>query len=73
MQWPLFVLTSLFGFATNVGSYYVLTHYVPFFDAHRITALAIGVLLGFGFNFLTARLLVFIPFEVELREENRRR
>jgi hypothetical protein len=31
-----------------------------------------GVLLGFGFNFLTARLLVFIPYEAELLEEERR-
>jgi len=73
VQWPSFVLTSLVGFAINVGSYYVLTHYVPYFSVHRILALALGVLLGFGFNFITARLLVFIPYESELREENRRR
>jgi len=72
VQWPSFVVTSLIGFAINVGSYYVLTHYVPFFASHRILALAVGVLLGFGFNFLTARLLVFIPFESELREEEQR-
>jgi len=71
VQWPLFLLTSLIGFAINVGSYYVLTHYVPLFDAHKIAALAIGVLLGFGFNFLAARLLVFIPYETELRDEER--
>jgi dolichol-phosphate mannosyltransferase len=73
VQWPSFVLTSLVGFAINVGSYFVLTHYVPFFEAHKIAALAIGVLLGFGFNFLAARVLVFIPYEAELREEGRRR
>jgi hypothetical protein len=28
-------------------------------------------LSSFGFNFLTARLLVFIPYEAGLREENR--
>jgi dolichol-phosphate mannosyltransferase len=71
VQWPAFLLTSLIGFAINVGSYYVLTQYVPFFEAHRITALMIGVLLGFGFNFLTARLLVFIPYEAELLDEER--
>jgi dolichol-phosphate mannosyltransferase len=70
-QWSGFLLTSLLGFAINVGSYYVLTHYVPFFDAHKILALLGGVLLGFGFNFLTARLLVFIPYEAELLEEER--
>jgi dolichol-phosphate mannosyltransferase len=72
VQWPSFVLTSLLGFAINVGSYYVLTHYVPFFEAHKILALVVGVLLGFGLNFLTARLLVFIPYEAELLEEERR-
>jgi len=72
VQWNSFLLTSLLGFAINVGSYYVLTHYVPFFEEHRILALLVGVLLGFGFNFLTARLLVFIPYEAELLEEERR-
>jgi len=72
VQWTSFVLTSLVGFAINVGSYYVLTHYVPFFESQKIAALAMGVLLGFGFNFLTARLLVFIPYEDELREEGRK-
>jgi dolichol-phosphate mannosyltransferase len=72
VQWPSFVFTSLLGFAINVGSYYVLTHYVPFFIQHRILALVIGVLLGFGFNFITARLLVFIPYEAELLDEERR-
>jgi dolichol-phosphate mannosyltransferase len=71
VQWPAFVLTSLVGFAINVGSYYVLTQYVPFFDAHKIVALAVGVAFGFGFNFLAARLLVFIPYEAELLEEER--
>ncbi len=71
VQWPSFLLTSLLGFAINVGSYYVLTHYVPYFEAHKILALVVGVLLGFGFNFLTARLLVFIPYEAELLEEER--
>jgi dolichol-phosphate mannosyltransferase len=71
-QWSGFLFTSLLGFAINVGSYYVLTHHVPFFEAHKILALLAGVLLGFGFNFLTARLLVFIPYEAELLEEERR-
>ena len=71
-QWSGFLFTSLLGFAINVGSYYVLTQYVPFFEAHKILALFTGVLLGFGFNFLTARLLVFIPYEAELLEEERR-
>ena len=71
VQWPAFLLTSLLGFAINVGSYYVLTHYVPYFLDRRILALVVGVLLGFGFNFLTARLLVFIPYEAELLDEER--
>ena len=72
IQWPSFLLTSLLGFAINVGSYYVLTHYVPYFDTHKILALGVGVLLGFGFNFVTARLLVFIPYQAELLDEQRR-
>lgn len=72
IQWPAFLLTSLLGFAINVGSYYVLTQYVPFFEMHKVLALAVGVLLGFGFNFVTARLLVFIPYQNELLEEQRR-
>jgi dolichol-phosphate mannosyltransferase len=71
VQWPAFLFTSLLGFAINVGSYYVLTHYVPYFLDRRILALVVGVLLGFGFNFLTARLLVFIPYEAELLDEER--
>lgn len=71
IQWPAFLLTSLLGFAINVGSYYVLTHYVPYFDTHKILALGIGVLLGFGLNFVTARLLVFIPYQAELLDEQR--
>ena len=71
IQWPGFLLTSLLGFAINVGSYYVLTHYVPYFETHKILALGVGVLLGFGFNFVTARLLVFIPYQAELLEEQR--
>ena len=58
-------------FAINARSYYVLTHYVPYFLDRRILALVVGVLLGFGFNFLTARLLVFIPYEAELLDEER--
>ena len=71
IQWPAFLLTSLLGFAINVGSYYVLTHYVPYFDTHKIVALGVGVLLGFGLNFVTARLLVFIPYQAELLDEQR--
>ena len=71
IQWPAFLLTSLLGFAINVGSYYVLTHYVPYFDTHKILALGVGVLLGFGLNFVTARLLVFIPYQAELLDEQR--
>ena len=71
IQWPAFLLTSLLGFAINVGSYYVLTRYVPYFDTHKIVALGVGVLLGFGLNFVTARLLVFIPYQAELLDEQR--
>jgi dolichol-phosphate mannosyltransferase len=63
LQWPAFVLTSVIGFTVNVGSYYLLTHYVPFFSDHRILAFTIGVVLGMGFNFTASRVFVFRPME----------
>jgi len=63
LQWPAFVLTSGIGFTVNVGSYYLLTHYVPFFSDHRILAFTLGVLLGMGFNFTASRVFVFRPME----------
>lgn len=47
------------------------SYYAPYFEAHKILALVASVLLGFGFNFLTTRQLVFIPYEAELLEEER--
>jgi len=72
IQWPAFVLTSLVGFAFNWGTYVVLTEYVPFFQAHHILALIVGVLIGLGLNFTFARLLVFRPFEDEIHDEDSR-
>lgn len=66
IQWQSFVLTSLFGFGINWGTYFVLTSYVPFFHEHLILALMTGVIMGLGFNFTFARLFVFIPFEEEI-------
>ncbi|MFV1992697.1 MAG: glycosyltransferase [Acidiferrobacterales bacterium] len=70
IQWPAFVLTSLVGFAFNWGTYFILTKYVPFFQAHHILALIVGVLIGLGLNFTFARLLVFRPFEDEIHEDD---
>jgi len=70
IQWPAFVLTSLIGFAFNWGTYVVLTKYVPFFQAHHIFALIVGVLIGLGLNFTFARLLVFRPFEEQIHDED---
>jgi len=72
IQWPAFVLTSLVGFAFNWGTYVVLTEYVPFFQAHHVYALMVGVLIGLGLNFTFARLLVFRPFEDQIHDEDSR-
>lgn len=68
-QWLAFVTTSLLGFAVNWGSYFVLTTHVEFFDRYRILTLAIGVLLGMGFNFMMARIFVFLPLDKEIKAE----
>lgn len=68
-QWFSFVGTSLYGFAINVGSYNLLTLYVPFFMEHKFMAFIVGVLLGMGFNFMAARVLVFRPLEEEVEQE----
>ena len=70
IQWPAFLFTSSMGFAVNWGSYVILTGYVPFFDAHRITALLIGVVFGMGLNFMAARLFVFRPYEKQIETED---
>lgn len=70
IQWPAFVLTSLVGFTFNWGTYVILTKYVPYFQTHLILALMAGVLIGLGLNFTFARLLVFRPFEEEIKSED---
>ncbi len=67
-QWASFVTTSGFGFVLNFGSYKLLTDYVPFFMEHKYPALMVGVLMGMGFNFMVARVLVFRPLEKEVLE-----
>jgi dolichol-phosphate mannosyltransferase len=69
-QWASFMATSGVGFMINFGSYYLLTHYVPFFMKHTYPALIVGVLLGMGFNFMAARVLVFRPLEKEVLEDD---
>jgi len=70
IQLPAFLVTSSMGFSVNWGSYTVLTGYVPFFNAHRIIALLIGVLLGMGLNFMAARAFVFRPYEKRIASED---
>ncbi len=72
VQWPAFVMSSLFGFGINWGTYYMLTQYVPYFQEHLIYALMVGVLMGLGFNFTFARLFVFIPYEEEIEASDKR-
>jgi dolichol-phosphate mannosyltransferase len=68
-QWLSFSVTSLFGFAVNVGSYRLLTDFVPFFVEHKFMAFIVGVALGMGFNFMAARIFVFKPLEDEMIAE----
>ncbi|WP_455218427.1 glycosyltransferase [Kaarinaea lacus] len=70
VQWPAFLMTSSMGFAVNWGSYVTLTSYVPFFEAHKIMALLIGVAMGMGLNFMMARLFVFRPYEKQIAVED---
>ena len=58
-QWLAFLGGSLVGFAINFGSYATLTDNVDFFAQYKILALALGVALGMGFNFMFSRFFVF--------------
>lgn len=71
-QWLGFVGTSLYGFAINVGSYHLLTDYVPFFSENKYLALMAGVLMGMGFNFMAARIFVFRKLDEEVEKETER-
>ena len=70
VQLPAFLLTSSLGFSVNWGSYVMMTGYVPFFNEHRILALLIGVVLGMGLNFMTAKIFVFRPYEKTIESED---
>ncbi len=65
LQWAEFCTSSLLGFTINVGSYQVLTSYVPFFTKYPVITLITGVLCGMGFNFLFSNVFVF----KQLRDE----
>jgi len=71
-QWLAFLGTSLGGFAMNFGTYSMLTDYVPFFMENKFPALIIGVLVGMGFNFMVARVLVFRKLDQEMEKEERK-
>jgi dolichol-phosphate mannosyltransferase len=58
-QWAGFLLVSAVGFLLNWGVYYLLTTYSAFFLSAKELALVAGVVAGFAFNYLGARLLVF--------------
>ncbi len=58
-QWAVFLIVSALGFVINWGVYYALTTISPFFLAAKELALVVGVVAGFAFNYLGARLLVF--------------
>jgi dolichol-phosphate mannosyltransferase len=58
-QWSAFLLVSAAGFLLNWGIYYLLTTHSAFFYSVKELALVVGVVIGFAFNYLGARLLVF--------------
>jgi dolichol-phosphate mannosyltransferase len=58
-QWAAFLLVSAVGFLLNWGIYYLLTAHSGFFLSAKELALVVGVVAGFAFNYLGARLLVF--------------
>jgi dolichol-phosphate mannosyltransferase len=58
-QWASFLLVSGVGFLLNWGIYYLLTSRSAFFFAWKELALVAGVVAGFAFNYVGARLLVF--------------
>jgi dolichol-phosphate mannosyltransferase len=58
-QWAGFLLVSGVGFLLNWGIYYLLTTRSAFFLSVKELALVVGVVAGFAFNYLGARLLVF--------------
>ena len=58
-QWAAFLLVSAVGFLLNWGIYYLLTAHSAFFFSAKELALVAGVVAGFAFNYLGARLLVF--------------
>ncbi|MCK6461471.1 MAG: glycosyltransferase family 2 protein [Planctomycetes bacterium] len=58
-QWAGFLLVSAVGFLLNWGIYYLLTTRSAFFLSAKELALVCGVVAGFAFNYLGARLLVF--------------
>ena len=59
-QWARFVISSLIGLATNVGSYVLLTGMVDFFARNRLLALLAGVVIGSAGNYATATRFVYL-------------
>lgn len=58
-QWARFAVASGVGLLTKVGSYAVLTAFVPPFSERRLLALFAGVVLGSAVNFATSTRLVY--------------
>ena len=62
-QWLAFLAVCGVGFAINFGSYATLTQHVAFFQEYKVLALAVGVILGMGFNFMFSRIFVFFKLQ----------
>jgi dolichol-phosphate mannosyltransferase len=59
-QWARYVAVMVAGLVVSVGTYVALTSTVFTQPAHRYLALVIGTALGSAFNFLAAKLYVFV-------------
>jgi dolichol-phosphate mannosyltransferase len=65
-QWGQFLLAASLGFTVNWGTYKLLTDYVPYFEAHHLSAFFLGIFLGMGLNYTLCRRFVFRPFDETL-------
>ena len=58
-QYVAFCGSCSVGALVNWGASLWLTQSVPFFEAHKLTAAAVGVVAGTAFNFILCRVVVF--------------
>jgi putative flippase GtrA len=59
LQWAMFLLTNLAGFALNRGTYALLVTFWPLAAAQPVIAILAGTMAGMFVNFSLSRRLVF--------------